>query len=241
MECEMSLPNVVSRHEWLAAREELLADEKDLTRVRDRLNAKRRQLPMVRIDRDYVFEGSDGAVDLLGLFNGRSQLIIYHFMWRWDLDAGCPSCSFLVDNIGHLSHLHAADTTLAVVSRGPWASLERFQVRMSWKVPFYSSFGSDFNYDFHATLDEGVAPIEYNYQSKAELEQAGQPWAAEGEQPGMSVFLRDGESIFHTYSSYARGGDLLLGTFNYLDLTPFGRQFHVGEAHYHDSYGHQSS
>ena len=138
----MSLPPVVSHHEWLVARKELLADEKDLTRARDRVNATRRQLPMVRIDKDYVFEGSDGAVDLLGLFSGRSQLIIYHFMWRWDLDAGCPSCSFLVDNLGHLSHLHAADTTLAVASRGPWTSLEQFKARMGWTVPLYSSFGS---------------------------------------------------------------------------------------------------
>jgi predicted dithiol-disulfide oxidoreductase (DUF899 family) len=232
----MTLPPVVSRERWLVARKQLLAEEKALTRARDALNAKRRELPMVRVEKDYVFEGADGKVNLVDLFEGRRQLIVYHMMWRWDLDAGCPSCSFLIDSIGHLSHLHAANTTLAVVSRGPWAKLERFQARMSWAVPFYSSFGSDFNYDFHVTLDEAVAPVEYNYRSKAEHEQAGEPWFTEGEQPGTSVFLRDGDGIFHTYSSYARGGDLLLGTYNYLDLTPLGRQFHVGEALHHDKY-----
>src|SRR6266545_5811598 len=215
----MSLPQAVSRDEWLVARKELLAEEKALTAARDELNTKRRELPMVKIDKDYVFEGPDGKASLLDVFEDRRQLIVYHFMWRWDLDAGCPSCSFLVDSIGDLSHLHAANTTLAIISRGPWANLEGFKERMGWTFPFYSSFGSDFNYDFHVTLDEAVAPVEYNYRSKAELEKAGQPWATEGEQPGTSVFLREGDSIFHTYSSYERGGDLLLGTYNYPDLT----------------------
>lgn len=232
----MSLPQAVSRDEWLVARKQLLAEEKALTAARDEVNTKRRELPMVKIDKDYVFEGPDGKASLLDVFEGRRQLIVYHLMWRWDLDAGCPSCSFLVDSIGHLSHLHAADTTLAIISRGPWANLEGFKARMGWTFPFYSSFGSDFNYDFHVTLDGAVAPVEYNYRNKAELEKAGTPWAAEGEQPGTSVFLRDGDNIFHTYSSYARGGDLLLGTYNYLDLTPLGRQFHVGEALHHDKY-----
>jgi len=233
----MGLPQVVSQDAWLAARKELLAEEKALTRARDAVNSKRRELPMVEIEKDYVFEGPDGKVSLPDLFEGRRQLIVYHLMWRWDLDAGCPSCSFLVDSIWHLAHLHRADTTLAVVSRGPWPNLERFKTRMGWTVPFYSSFGSDFNYDFHVTLDEAVAPVEYNYRSKEELEQAGQSWATQGEQPGTSVFLREGGRVFHTYSSYARGGDLLLGTFNYLDLTPLGRQYHVGEALHHDKYG----
>jgi predicted dithiol-disulfide oxidoreductase (DUF899 family) len=157
-------------------------------------------------------------------------------MWRWDLNAGCPSCSILVDNVGHLSHLHAANTTLAVVSRGPWADLKRFTDRMGWAVPFYSSFRSDFNYDFHAIQDQAVAPVDYNYRTKEELVEAGQAWAAEGEQPGVSVFRRDGNDVYHTYSSYARGGDTLIGTFNYLDLTPLGRQFDVGQARYHDAY-----
>jgi predicted dithiol-disulfide oxidoreductase (DUF899 family) len=232
----MDLAPVVSRDDWLTARTQLLLKEKELSRQRDLLAAERRQLPMVKVEKDYIFEGPEGKAGLPDLFEGRRQLIVYHLMWRWDLDAGCPSCSFLVDSIGPVSHLHAADTTLAVVSRGPWESLQRFTKRMGWTVPFYSSFGSDFNYDFHATLDAAVAPVEYNYRTKEELDEAGQPWAAEGEQPGASVFLRDGDGIFHTYSTYARGLDLLLGTFNYLDLTPLGRQFHVGQVLHHDTY-----
>lgn len=230
------LPPVVTEDEWLRARRELLVEEKALSQARDRVNEARRRLPMVPVTKAYELTGSNGTIDLCGAFEGRHQLIIYHFMWRWDLDAGCPSCSLLVDNIGHLAHLHAADTSLAVVSRGPWPDLQSFTHRMGWTVPFYSSFGSDFNYDFHATQDEAVAPVEYNYRTKRQLLEVGQPWAASGEQPGVSVFLRDGNEVFHTYSSYARGGDILIGTFNYLDLTPIGRQFHVGQARHHDQY-----
>jgi predicted dithiol-disulfide oxidoreductase (DUF899 family) len=232
----VSLPQIVSRDEWLVAREELLAREKELTRQRDAVNAERSKLPMVEVDKEYFFEGRKGSASLLDLFEGRRQLIVYHFMWRWDLDAGCPSCSFMVDNIGHPAHLQAANTTLAVVSRGPWSRLAQFKERMGWSVPFYSSFGSDFNYDFHVTLDESVAPVEYNYLTKAALEQKGETWFTEGEVSGTSVFLRDNERIFHTYSSYARGLDLLIGTYNYLDLTPLGRQFHASEVNYHDAY-----
>jgi predicted dithiol-disulfide oxidoreductase (DUF899 family) len=233
----MGVRQVVSQEKWLVARKELLAKEKELTRQRDALNADRRELPMVEITKSYVFEGPDGEVTLSDLFEGRRQLIVYHMMWRWDLDAGCPSCSFLIDSIGHLSHLHAANTTLAIVSRGPWASLQQFKARMGWAMPVYSSFGSDFNYDFHVTLDEAVATVEYNYDDKASLERKGMSWATEGEQPGTSVFLREGDRVYHTYSSYTRGGDLLIGTYNYLDLTPLGRQFHVGESVHHDKYG----
>jgi predicted dithiol-disulfide oxidoreductase (DUF899 family) len=235
----MTIPPLATRDEWLEARTRLLEREKELTRARDALNAERRNLPMVQVDADYVFEGADGTYSLGDLFEGRRQLIIYHLMWRWDLEAGCPSCSFVVDNIGHLSHLHAADTTLAVVSRGPWSSLGPFRERMGWSVPFYSSFGSDFNYDFHVTLDGDIAPVEYNFRTKEQLQQAGQTWSLEGEQPGASVFLRQGGEIFHTYSTYARGLDLLLGIFNYLDLTPLGRGFHVGEVRHHDRYGQE--
>ncbi|HEY1635360.1 MAG TPA: DUF899 domain-containing protein [Acidimicrobiales bacterium] len=232
----MDVPSVASRDEWLAARKHLLTREKELTRQRDQLNAERRQLPMVEVDKDYVFEGPKGKASLADLFEGRPQLIVYHLMWRWDLDAGCPSCSFLIDSIGHLSHLHAADTTLAVVARGPWPTLDRFRTRMGWSVPVYSSFDSDFNYDFHVTLDESIAPVEYNYRTRSEIEERGETWFLEGEQPGTSVFLWDDDRIFHTYSSYARGGDLLLGTYNYLDLTPLGRQLHVSEFPHHDEY-----
>jgi predicted dithiol-disulfide oxidoreductase (DUF899 family) len=210
----MSLPEIVTPEEWNAARAALLVKEKELTRARDRLSAERRNLPMVRIDKEYRFEGPDGAVRLLDLFEGRRQLIIYHFMFGPDWHEGCDGCSFLVDNVGHLSHLHAANTTLALVSRAPLAKLEAFRERMGWVVPWYSSFGSDFNFDF------GVSN-------------------AQGEQPGISVFLRDGDHVFHTYSTYARGAEMLLGTFNYLDLTPLGRQEEAGTMHWvrlHDTY-----
>ncbi len=217
-------PRVVSRAEWLATRKELLAKEKELTRYRDAVNAARRRLPMVKIEKDYVFEGRGGKVRLLNLFEGRRQLIVYHFMFDPSWDEGCPNCSFLVDNIGHLAHLHARDTSLALVSRAPLAKIEPFQKRMGWTVPWYSSSGSDFNYDFHVTLNEAVAPIEYNYRDKAELVRKGEAYFTQGESHGLSVFLRDGGSIFHTYSTYARGTDLLVGTNNYLDLTLLGRQ-----------------
>ncbi len=217
-------PEIVSRSEWEAARKQLLLKEKELTRLRDQLNADRRRLPMVKIEKDYLFEGPDGKVRLLDLFEGRRQLIVYHFMFDPTWDEGCPSCSFLADHIVHLSHLHARSTSLAVVSRAPSAKIEPFKKRMGWTFPWYSSFGSDFNYDFHVTLDEAVAPIEYNYRNKAEHVQKGETYFTQGELHGLSVFLRDDDSMFHAYSTYARGADLLAGTYNYLDLTPLGRQ-----------------
>jgi predicted dithiol-disulfide oxidoreductase (DUF899 family) len=217
-------PRVVSRTEWLTVRKNFLIKEKEFTRLRDRLNAERRRLPMVKIDKNYVFEGLDGNMPLLHLFKGRRQLIVYHFMFDPSWHEGCPSCSFLVDNIGHLTHLYARDTSLILVSRAPLAKIEAFKRRMGWTVPWYSSFGSDFNYDFHVTLDEAVAPVEYNYRSKAELMQKGETYFTQGEAHGLSVFLRDGDRMFHTYSTYARGTDLLDGSYNYLDLTPLGRQ-----------------
>jgi predicted dithiol-disulfide oxidoreductase (DUF899 family) len=236
----IELPKVVSRDEWLTARKELLKQEKELTRKRDALNAKRRRLPMVRIEKEYIFEGPNGKASLLDLFDGRRQLIIYHFMFDPSWDEGCDGCSFLVDNIGHLAHLHAANTSLVIVSRAPLAKIERFKARMGWTIPWYSSFRSDFNYDFHVTLDEAIAPVEYNYRTMEELERKGESWFVKGEQPGLSVFLREGNRIFHTYSTYARGGELLLGTFNYLDLTPLGRQEDAGImswVRHHDRYG----
>jgi len=193
----MSLPDIVSRNIWEAARQKLLLKEKEMTRARDALNAERRRLPMVEIEKEYVFAGEAGKASLPDLFAGRRQLIVYHMMW-----VKCPGCSLLVDNIGHLAHLHARDTTLVVVSRAPWPELNAFKERMGWTVPFFSSHGSDFNYDFHVSVGEGM----------------------EGEASGVSVFLRDGNRIFHTYSTYDRGTDILNGTLNYLDLTPLGRQ-----------------
>jgi predicted dithiol-disulfide oxidoreductase (DUF899 family) len=243
----MDDPQVVSRDEWLAARQRLLAKEKEFTRQRDTLNADRRQLPMVEIEKQYEFEGKDGTASLLDLFEGRRQLLIYHFMFEPDWDEGCPSCSFLTDNIGHLAHLHARDTSLVLVSRAPIVKLEAYRRRMGWTVPWYSSCGSDFNYDFHVTLDEAVAPVEYNYRPLAELGPTWQGWS--GDMHGISAFLRQGDRVFHTYSSYARGTDLVVGTYNWLDLTAHGRQEHweqppgrsnsplMGWLRRHDDYG----
>jgi predicted dithiol-disulfide oxidoreductase (DUF899 family) len=218
----MDDPQVVSRDEWLAARRQLLAKEKEFTRQRDALNAERRRLPMVEVDKEHVFEGRGSKTSLPDLFSGRGQLLIYHFMFDPGWDEGCRSCSFVADNIGHLAHLHARDTTLALVSRAPLATIEPFRQRMGWTVPWYSSIGSDFNYDFRVTLDEAVAPVEYNYRGLAELGPEWQGWS--GEMHGISAFLRRGGRVFHTYSSYARGTDLVVGTYNWLDLTARGRQ-----------------
>ena len=166
----MSLPDVVSREDWRAARIALLEQEKALTKARDALNVKRRELPMVEIDKDYVFEGPDGPASLLDLFEGRLQLILGHFMFDPSWDDGCPSCSAGCDEVsdGLLAHLHARDTTLAYVARAPLEKIEDYKSRKGWTFPFYSSHGSDFNYDFHVTLDAAVAPVEYNFRSAEE-------------------------------------------------------------------------
>ncbi len=188
----MSLPKVVSRDEWLSARKELLAEEKAMTLARDELNVKRRLLPMVRVEKDYVFHGADELSE------------------------------------GLLSHLHARETTLVVVARAQFEKLERYRAEHGWTFPVYSSYGSDFNYDYHVTLDESIAPVEYNYRTKAEHEAAGTPGYVEGErpveQPGESYFLRDGGDVFHTYSVYARGAEATGGSYYFLDQTALGRQ-----------------
>jgi predicted dithiol-disulfide oxidoreductase (DUF899 family) len=242
----MDIPQVVPREQWLAARKDLLAREKEVTRAKDAVDAARRQLPVTEVTKDYTFTGPGGQVSLAGLFEGRGQLITYHFMWRHEQsgfpgeDQGCPTCSFLADSIGDLSHLHACDTTLVLVSRAPITSIERFSKRMGWQVPWYSSYGSDFNYDFHASFDEAKAPLEYNYKDKETLQRVA-PYIRSGtDGPGVSVFLREGDRVYHAYSAYERGLDTLLGTYRWLDLTPAGRQRHVTEFPYHDTYGTQS-
>ncbi|HEY4850471.1 MAG TPA: DUF899 family protein, partial [Streptosporangiaceae bacterium] len=177
-----SLPPVVSRADWLAARKSLLAQEKALTRARDAVNTKRRLLPMVELDQEYVFGSPRGELRMTDVFEGRRQLIVYHAMWLEDRGIGCPSCSAFLDQIGHLAHLHARDTTFAAVSRGPIDQIEAFKARMGWTFPWYSSRGSDFNYDFHVSFDESRAAIEYNYLGQAELETAGVP-IGEWDQP----------------------------------------------------------
>ena len=212
----MSLPEIATRQEWLAARKELLAREKEMTRARDALNAERRRLPMVQITKPYVFHGPDGEASLLDLFEGRLQLILGHFMFDPEWEDGCPSCSAGCDEVsdGLLEHLHVRDTTLAYVSRAPLEKLERWKALKGWKFPWYSSYGSDFNYDFDVTLDKSVKPPEYNFR----------PIDMEGEMPGTSFFLRDGDRVFHTYSNYARGAEMTGGSYYFLDLTALGRQ-----------------
>jgi predicted dithiol-disulfide oxidoreductase (DUF899 family) len=219
------LPRVTSREEWVEARKQLLREEKAMTRARDKLNTERRELPMVRIEKDYTFEGPRGTARLLDLFEDRRQLIVQHFMFDPTWDDGCPSCTAGADELsdGLLEHLHTRDTTFAAVSRAPLAKIENYRRRRGWTFPWYSSFGSDFNYDFHVTLDRSVAPIEYNFQSEADLAERGVT-DIEGEQPGHSCFLRNGDDVFHTYSMYARGAETLGGSYYFLDLTALGRQ-----------------
>jgi len=198
-----ALPRVASQAEWQAAHDNLLVKEKAATRARDALAAERRRLPMVRIGKDYVFEGPGGKAKLIDLFDRRRQLILYHFMFAPDVpgwpSAGCPGCSLVVDNIGHLAHLHARDISLVLVSRAPLANIERYQKRMGWTVPWFSSAGTDFNVDFGVTTDQG-------------------------ETFGLSVFLRDGDSVFRTYFTAGRGVEALGSNWTFLDLTPLGRQ-----------------
>jgi predicted dithiol-disulfide oxidoreductase (DUF899 family) len=223
-------PKIVSRDEWLVARKEFLTREKEATRARDALNAERRRLPMVMIEKDYVFEGPDGKANLLDLFEGRSQLIVGHFMFDPSWEKGCPSCSAGADEFsdGHLKHLHARDTSFVYISRAPLSKIEVYKTRKSWSFPWYSSYGSNFNYDFHVTLDESVTPIEYNYRANAEYEQLGTPLHVKVGQsielPGRSCFLRDGDNVYHTYSVYARGLEQAGGAYYFLDETALGRQ-----------------
>jgi predicted dithiol-disulfide oxidoreductase (DUF899 family) len=221
----MADPEVTTRDEWLVARRELLAQERELTRHRDAVNEARRRLPMVEITKGYAFDAPHGKAALTDLFEGRSQLLIYHLMFEPDADEPCANCSFWIDNVGRLDHLHARDTTLAAVSRAPLDKLERYRRRMGWTLPWYSSHGSDFNYDFHVTLDSAVAPVTYNYKDLAQLERENPGWRGwSGEEMGISAFLRRGDRVFHTYSCFQRGIDLLNGTYNWLDLTALGRQ-----------------
>jgi predicted dithiol-disulfide oxidoreductase (DUF899 family) len=200
----------------LERRKELLAREKELTKQQDRLSAERRRLPMVRLEKSYQFDGPQGKVSLLDLFEGRRQLIVYHFMFDPEWDKGCGGCTGYVNALGDLSGLYERDTSFVLISRAPLAKLEAYKALKGWTLPWYSSFGSDFNYDFHVTLDESVAPLEYNFHSL--------PSGEKGESPGTSVFFRLDDEIYHTYSTYARGGEALTHSYSLLDVTPYGRQ-----------------
>jgi len=217
-------PEIVSREEWLARRKELLAHEKEVTKHGDRVNAERRRLPMVKLEKEYLFETPTGRRSLGDLFEGRRQLIVYHFMFDPEWDKGCSGCTGYVDALGDLSLLSARDTTFTLISRAPLAKLETYKKERGWDRPWVSSFGSDFNYDFHVTNDETKAPIEYNYRDKAQLEARGEADGVKGEEHGLSVFFRLGDDLFHTYSVYARGTEGLVDSYRLLDVTPYGRQ-----------------
>jgi predicted dithiol-disulfide oxidoreductase (DUF899 family) len=224
----MSLPEIVSREEWRRARLALLAEEKAMTKARDALSTKRRCLPMVEVTEDYRFQGPTGEVGLVDLFDGRSQLIVQHFMFDPSWDDGCPSCTAAADELsdGLLRHIHARDTSFAAVSRAPLAKIESYKQRRGWTFPWISSNGSRFNYDYHVTIDASEAPVEFNFRDADELRAHGFDWMMEGssEQPGYSVFLHADDRIFHTYSMYARGAEWLGGGYAFLDITPLGRQ-----------------
>ncbi|MEO7319519.1 MAG: thioredoxin family protein [Chthoniobacteraceae bacterium] len=215
-------PKIVTRDEWFAARKQLLNKEKQWTRMREELTAQRGELPWVKVEKPYVFAGPAGPETLADLFDGRSQLIVYHFMFGPGWDEGCVGCSFLADNIdGARPHLEAHDVTLVVVSRAPLTELEAFKQRMGWKFKWVSSDGSDFNYDFHVSFtkeDMARGKGIYNFEeSKLEIDELS----------GTSVFTRDERGdVFHTYSAYARGDEQLLVAYDYLEMTPKGRNEH---------------
>jgi predicted dithiol-disulfide oxidoreductase (DUF899 family) len=229
MEVAMSLPDIVSREAWLAARQQLRAREKELTRQRDALNADRRRLPMVRVDKKYPFEGPQGTVELLDLFESANQLIVQHIMFDPAWEAACPSCTASMDEStpALLAHLKARDTAYARVARAPYAKIAAYKQARDWTFPWYSSYGSDFNYDFNVTLDPAVVTPEYNYRGQQEWARIDPDWLdlESTEVPGVSCFLRDGDTVYHTYSTFARGTELIGGlSYPLLDLTALGRQ-----------------
>jgi predicted dithiol-disulfide oxidoreductase (DUF899 family) len=226
---------VVSRDEWIAARKALLGKEKELTHLRDSINAERRALPWVKVEKRYVFDTPQGKKTLAELFDGRSQLIVQHFMLGPGWKAGCPGCSFLADHVdGARRHFEHHDVKFVAVSRAPLAEIEAYRRRMGWGFDWVSSYGSDFNYDFQvsATKDQIAAgKVTYNYEPSKDPGE---------EMPGLSVFQQDQNGdVFHTYSTYARGGEELIGAFMFLDLTPKGRneKATMDWVRRHDEYG----
>src|SRR5881397_1294556 len=238
----MNRPKIVSQDEWVAARKQLLSKEKEFTRLRDKLSAERRELPWVKVKKNYVFDGPKGKETLADLFDGRSQLIVYHFMFGPEWKEGCPSCSFLANHIdGAAVHLAQRDVTLLAVSRAPLRQIEAFKKRMGWHFTWVSSYGTDFNFDYHVSFPKGEmakGAVDYNFGSRE--------FPSE-EAPGISVFYKDEHGdVFHTYSAYARGLDLLVGAYNYLDLAPKGRDegalaFTMAWVRHHDRYGDGAS
>ncbi|SCG59069.1 DUF899 domain-containing protein [Micromonospora halophytica] len=195
----MNPPKVVTREEWLVARTALLEKEKEVTKARDMIAEERRNLPMVKVEKEYLFEGPNGPLTLLDLFEGRRQLVVRHFMFAPGQTEGCIGCSMQADSVGELAHMWARDTTFVMVSRAPLADFQPFKARMGWNLPWYSSFGSDFNYDFEVSTEQG-------------------------ESPGVSAFYREGDDVYFTYSIFDRGGDIFKNFYNYLDITHLGRR-----------------
>jgi len=232
----MADAKVVSREEWLLARKALLAKEKAFSRERDALARARRELPRVRIDKDYMFDAPEGKRPLARLFGEKRQLIVYHFMLGPGWEAGCKSCSYLADHFeGALPHLAARDVSFVAVSRAPLAEIEKFRKRMGWRFPWVSSHGNDFNYDFHVSFrkEDMGKQVEYNYAlGEGRME----------ELPGASTFYKDAQGgVFHTYSTYARGLDMMIGAYNWLDIAPRGRdedelEFTMSWVRHHDKY-----
>ena len=196
---DLAHPPIATREEWLTARETLLAHEKEVTKHHDQVSAERRRLPMVKLEKTYTFAGADGNRSLYDLFDGRHQLIVYHFMFDPSWDKGCMGCTGFVNDLGDLSELAVRDTTLVLISRAPIDKLQAYQTKMGWERPWYSSFASDFNQDFQVTVNGD-------------------------ERHGLSVFFRIGEELFHTYSTYNRGCESLSDVYRLLDMTPYGRQ-----------------
>lgn len=233
---DLNKHKVVSPNEWLEARKKLLAQEKEFTRFRDQLSQQRRELPWVKVETEYVFEGPNGKETLADLFEGRSQLVIYHFMFAPEWAEGCPSCSFWADNFNpNVIHLNHRDVTFAAISRAPIEKLNAFKKRMGWSFKWVSSENNDFNYDYHVSFPAGVpkGELEYNYSNLS---------FDTSDQPGVSVFYKDKKgNIYHTYSAYSRGIDILNTAYNYLDLVPKGRdedelEFSMDWLRYHDRY-----
>lgn len=234
----MKTHHVVSREEWLEARRQHLKKEKELTRLRDELSRERRELPWVRVDKEYLFEGPNGKETLADLFEGRSQLIVYHFMYGPDWDEGCPSCSFWADNFnGIVIHLNHRDINLVAVSRAPLDQLEAYRKRMGWRFNWVSSYGNDFNWDYHVSFtpeEMEKGEVFYNF---------GRTSFPSDEAPGISVFYKnENGDIFHTYSCYMRGLDMLNGAYHFMDLAPKGRDeddlpYTMAWLRRHDQYG----
>ena len=233
----MTTHKIVSQEEWHQARQEFLIKEKEFTQLRDELSQQRRELPWIKVEKEYLFEGPDGQESLVNLFAGKSQLIVYHFMYGSDWgERGCPSCSFWADNFNGIDiHLAARDATLLAVSLAPLKKIEQYKAKMGWNFKWVSSYGSDFNYDYHVSFtEESVADgtASYNYK----------PQNGTGEAPGISVFYKDEDgTIYHTYSTYARGLDMLNGAYHYMDLLPMGRdeanlEWSMAWLNYHDLY-----